>query len=297
VTRTLLLVFAAALGLLSIAPAASAGVIVGTPGDDTLSGTDRRDFVYGRAGNDTIAGNGASDFLFGQRGDDTVSGDAGRDALWGGSGNDTLQGGGGPDALYGGRGLDVLEGGLTATSFTPPRRTACPTSSTVARGVTVRSSAWATSPSTASACGCCRRRSRVVFQRGTRGDDTLTGSEKRDFIVALAGNDTASGLGAADFLFGQKGVDTIDGDNGPDRLWGGSEGDVLHGGDGPDWLWGGGGADELFGEEGNDRLFAAADDGAVDTLDCGEHANDRDRAVLRPGDTAVNCERVRTLAS
>ena len=43
-------------------------------------------------------------------------------------------------------------------------------------------------------------------------------------------------------------------------------------------------------------VFAATDDGAVDTLDCGEHADDRDRAVLRPGDTAVNCERVRTLA-
>ncbi|HSE82828.1 MAG TPA: hypothetical protein VLA87_14225 [Gaiellaceae bacterium] len=44
------------------------------------------------------------------------------------------------------------------------------------------------------------RRSRIVFQRGTRGDDTLTGSETRDFILALAGNDTISGLGAADLL-------------------------------------------------------------------------------------------------
>ena len=139
------------------------------------------------------------------------------------------------------------------------------------------------------------RRSRVVFQRGTRGDDTLTGSGKRDFILALAGNDTVSGLGAADFIFGQKGMDTLNGDDGPDRLWGGSEDDLLSGGDDPDWLWGGPGADRLLGEEGNDRLSAAADDGAVDRLDCGEHADDRDRAVLRPGDTAVNCERVRSL--
>jgi Ca2+-binding RTX toxin-like protein len=141
------------------------------------------------------------------------------------------------------------------------------------------------------------RRGRVVVQHGTRGDDTLTGSGKRDFIFARAGNDTVWGLGAADFLFGQQGADTLNGDEGADRLYGGSEDDLLNGGAGPDWLWGGVGADRLFGDEGNDRLHAVADDGAVDTLDCGEHADDRDRAVLRPGDTAVNCERVRTLPS
>jgi Ca2+-binding RTX toxin-like protein len=92
-------------------------------------------------------------------------------------------------------------------------------------------------------------------------------------------------------------VDTLSGDDGPDRLWGGSEGDLLYGGGEPDLLSGGLGADQLFGEEGNDHLFAAADERAVDTLDCGEHADDRDRAVLRPGDTAVNCERVRSLGS
>ena len=67
-------------GALALAPAASAKVIVGTGGDDTLAGTDERDFIYGRSGNDTMAGNGASDFLFGHRGDDPVSGDAGWDA-------------------------------------------------------------------------------------------------------------------------------------------------------------------------------------------------------------------------
>jgi Ca2+-binding RTX toxin-like protein len=103
-------------------------------------------------------------------------------------------------------------------------------------------------------------------------------------------------LGAADLLFGQSGDDTLNGDDGGDRLWGGSGDDHLFGGPGPDWLWAGGGADELSGEEGSDRLFAAADDGAPDTLDCGESGDDRDRAVLRPGDTAVDCERVRTLA-
>jgi len=117
---------------------------------------------------------------------------------------------------------------------------------------------------------------------GTPGDDTLAGTDERDLIYGRAGNDTMAGNGAADFLFGQKGMDALNGDDGPDRLWGGSEDDLLHGGDGPDWLWAGAGADQLFGEVGNDRLFAAADDGAVDTLDCGEHADDRDRTSFGP---------------
>ena len=76
VKRTHLLVAAAALAVLAFAPAASAKVIVGTSGDDTLAGTDRRDFIHGRGGNDALAGNGGSDFLFGQRGNDTATGDA-----------------------------------------------------------------------------------------------------------------------------------------------------------------------------------------------------------------------------
>jgi Ca2+-binding RTX toxin-like protein len=298
VKRTLLIVATAALAALALAPGASAKVIVGTPGDDTLVGTDRRDFMYGRAGNDTMAGNGASDFLFAHRGDDTMSGDGGRDGLWGGHGNDTLEGGHGEDALYAGIGLDMLEGGPSSDLLNAGENDGVPDVVDCGHG---RDRAVIRRGDVAIDCERVRvlkaRRARVVFQRGTRGDDTLTGSEKRDFILALAGNDTVSGLGAADFLFGQKGIDTLNGDDGPDRLWGGSEDDVLNGGEGPDWLWGGGGADQLFGHEGNDRLFAAAHDRAADTLDCGEHADDRDRAVLRPGDTAVNCERVRTLAS
>jgi Ca2+-binding RTX toxin-like protein len=198
VKRTPLLVFAAALALLAMAPVAAAGVIVGTAGDDTLAGTDRRDFVYGRAGNDTIARNGASDFLFGQRGDDTVSGDAGRDVLWGGSGNDTLEGGGGPDALYGGRGLDVLEGGHDGDFLHSAEKDGLPD---IVDGGAGRDRAVIRVGDVAVDCEPVRvlpaRRSRVVFQRGTR-----------------------------------EGVDTIDGNNGPDRLWGGSEGDLLHGGTG-----------------------------------------------------------------
>ena len=87
------------------------------------------------------------------------------------------------------------------------------------------------------------------IQRGTRGDDALVGTEKRDFILARAGNDTVSGLGAADFLFGQRGNDTLNGDDGADNL-GWLRGRPPQWRAGPDWLWAGLGADQLFGGEG-----------------------------------------------
>ena len=109
--RSLLLLVGTALAVLAVAPAANAKLIVGTAGDDTLAGTDRRDLVKGRDGDDVIAGNGAADFLFGQRGDDTVSGDDGPDVIHGGRGADSLEGGEGWDDLTAGWGADSLEGG------------------------------------------------------------------------------------------------------------------------------------------------------------------------------------------
>lgn len=296
--RIALFLTAAALVVLVAVPAAAAKPIRGTAGDDTLVGTDRRDLIRGFAGNDTIVGNGGSDLVLAGKGDDSVTGDDGRDFLWGGPGNDTLEGGEGPDTLYAGRGMDTLEGGPGNDVLRAGEDDGVPDVVDCGPG---RDRAVIRAGDAAIDCEVVRtapaRRSRVHIQRGTPGDDTLTGTDRRDFILARAGNDTVSGLGAADFLFGQKGNDTLNGDDGADRLWGGSGDDLLNGGDGPDWLWAGWGSDQLFGGEGNDRLFAAADDGAVDTLDCGEHADDRDRAVLRPGDTAVNCERVRILAA
>ena len=61
-----------------------------------------------------------------------------------------------------------------------------------------------------------------------------------------------------------------------------------------DRLYAGRGVDSVNGGDGNDHLFAAADDGQHDSLDCG--AGD-DTALIRPGDTAVNCERVRSVTS
>ena len=103
--------------------------LVGTAGDDVLTGSGGRDTIYGEAGDDTISGRGGPDTLYGGEGDDTMLGLGGPDTMSGGpgddvmdghgapdvmdggSGDDTMYGGGGPDLLTGGEGNDMLDGG------------------------------------------------------------------------------------------------------------------------------------------------------------------------------------------
>jgi hypothetical protein len=52
------------------------------------------------------------------------------------------------------------------------------------------------------------------------------------------------------------------------------------------------GADNVKAGPGDDTVYAAADDSAVDSIDCGPGT---DHAVIRAGDTTVNCETVDTV--
>lgn len=89
-------------------------LIVGTEGDDTLTGTNDPDLIFGLGGHDTIQGGNQSDCLVGGEGNDVLGGDRrdenGQDVLLGGPGNDRLDGGNGKDGLYGGGGEDTLDG-------------------------------------------------------------------------------------------------------------------------------------------------------------------------------------------
>lgn len=70
--------------------------------------------VVGTDGNDTLSGRDAfSDTLLGAGGNDILRGYAGNDVLEGGDGNDILDGGAGLDTLRGGAGDDILGGQLT----------------------------------------------------------------------------------------------------------------------------------------------------------------------------------------
>ena len=85
--------------------------IVGTPGNDVITGTPAWDFIYCGAGNDTVNGGGGNDDIYCGAGDDTVHGGLGDDDLNGQGGNDTLNDGLGDDHLSGDDGNDTLNAG------------------------------------------------------------------------------------------------------------------------------------------------------------------------------------------
>jgi trimeric autotransporter adhesin len=82
-------------------------VLIGTAGNDVLTGDENDNEIYGLAGDDTIQGLGGHDYLAGDEDHDTLSGGAGDDSLSGGAGNDLLDGGTGADSLSGDAGDDV----------------------------------------------------------------------------------------------------------------------------------------------------------------------------------------------
>ncbi len=85
--------------------------IVGTDGDDSLTGTDAGDRIQGLEGADTLSGVAGDDCVEGNAGKDSVSGGPGHDSVLGDAGNDDLSGGGGKDVINGGPGRDLVDGG------------------------------------------------------------------------------------------------------------------------------------------------------------------------------------------
>ena len=81
----------------------------GTPGNDVLTGTDRRDSILAGRGDDRIAARGGHDFVDAGLGDDVVYAGEGNDAVYGGPGSDRLVGGAGRDFLAGNVGDDLID--------------------------------------------------------------------------------------------------------------------------------------------------------------------------------------------
>lgn len=101
-------------------------------------------------------------------------------------------------------------------------------------------------------------------QRGTDGNDTLTGSLAGDTLLGLGGADTLTGAGDADCLQGGDGADRLDGGDGPDRMRGDAGNDRLSGGGGNDlWMRGGAGNDRLSGGADRDNLSGGDGDDSL----------------------------------
>jgi RTX calcium-binding nonapeptide repeat (4 copies) len=90
---------------------AGAEIICALDGDDEVDGLGGDDLIELSDGDDRAVGGSGDDVLNGAVGDDTLIGGSGGDTLNGGSGNDDLRGQGGADTLKGGPGPDELDGG------------------------------------------------------------------------------------------------------------------------------------------------------------------------------------------
>jgi VCBS repeat-containing protein len=82
--------------------------LVGTVGDDLLTGTARADVIIAGAGNDVINGLGGDDVICARGGNDRINAGSGIDRLYGGPGRDQLFGADGDDTIAGGASRDLL---------------------------------------------------------------------------------------------------------------------------------------------------------------------------------------------
>ncbi|MGH2710201.1 MAG: calcium-binding protein [Actinomycetota bacterium] len=85
--------------------------VVGTTGNDVLTGGRGKDVICGLEGDDVLSGLSGKDTVLGGSGNDMLNGGNGKDKLFGEADNDTLNGGNGKDGLDGGSEVDSCSGG------------------------------------------------------------------------------------------------------------------------------------------------------------------------------------------
>jgi Ca2+-binding RTX toxin-like protein len=124
------------------------------------------------------------------------------------------------------------------------------------------------------------------------GIDVIRAGGGDDFVVGDFG--PGHGFGE-DELYGESGRDNLNGDGGDDELYGGDDrdslfgdyenyaepdsadiagDDLLDGGPGDDDIFARPGQDEVYGGTGDDSIYSDGDDGAADTVSCGEGSGD-----------------------
>jgi Ca2+-binding RTX toxin-like protein len=229
--------------------------ILGTAGNDTLTGSGNVDRILGQGGNDTLSGVGGNDELIGGIGSDT---------LWGGAGNDTytFNRGDGTDTVYdeyhttqdtwvesgywGGYGnaywidtshwesQDVPQDGGTdvlsfAAGIAPSDIVVQVSGSNLIVGVRNPANPNAT---------FSQLTDKITLQNWTDPNNRIEtlrlGGVDRAVAVGSASSDTLNGTTGNDWIFGLAGNDSIQGNAGNDILMGGGGNDTLTGGSGTD---------------------------------------------------------------
>jgi Ca2+-binding RTX toxin-like protein len=197
--------------------------IIGSQGNDVLTGTNPVNVIDGQGGDDTIHGGLGADVLNGGLGDDTFTytmGD-GADTVDGGAGVDTLAITGTAaanvlDVLFNGTALTSVEGG-PVTGVEVVKADLLGGTDTLNYGTTT--AAVVVNLTSGSASGFTSI-TNIENVTGGAGNDTLTGNDLTNTLNGGAGNDTLTGGLSNDTLLGGAGNDTLLGGLGNDTLTG-----------------------------------------------------------------------------
>ena len=239
--------------------------VVGTAGNDVLSGMDNDNIINGAAGHDVLRGNGGNDRLIGG---------AGNDGLLGGTGFDT--------ADYSGNSTVIVNLGLSGGQQTGQGKDSLHSIEGVIGG---SASDLLTGSAVDNSLDGGLGNDRLD---GAAGNDTLIGGQGNDTIMGGAGEDTLAftagggrtiNLGLTSAQNTGEGMDRIvavehiNGTNLNDSFTGTAGNNRLDGAGGNDVLIAAGGNDTLLGGLGNDTINGGA---GIDWL---EMTNDRGTAV------------------
>jgi Ca2+-binding RTX toxin-like protein len=182
--------------------------VVGTSGNDEITGSPLPNWIEGNGGNDTLRGGDGQDEIDGGSGQDTIEGGDGEDILHGGSFGDTIDGGRDDDELYGDDGADRLDGGGggdVISGGTSGNDTVDYTDRISGVTVDLDGSMLDDGESLeGDSVGAD-----VETIEGGSGDDTLTGTADNEKFLAGAGEDVLDGGAGSDILVGGADIDAI----------------------------------------------------------------------------------------
>lgn len=218
------------------------------------------EYVAGNNGNDTISAAGLATAIVigGAIGADTLTGGSGNDTLAGGEGTDQVNGGDGADLLFGGLGVDNFSGGdgddliyILGNDGTIDggagfdRAIVLDTVGvSISLGSGIEYAAGGVGNDTLDGSGLAT----ALTIGGAEGTDIVRGGSLGDILAGGTGNDT---------VFGNSGDDQIFGGDGDDQLYGGAGADAFTSGIGNDVLFieNGSGNDAVFGFANGIDLF------------------------------------------
>ena len=268
--------------------------IVGTPGSDTIDGTEGPDVIVGLDGDDTIDGGGGDDVICGNDGGDTLSGGSGDDQLYGGYNGFGVGADGKPyievsDSLSGCPGDDLLDVGNDHRYADQPHFFA-DSGETVSYADSTTGVHIDLAAGTATGDG-----SDTIVEPDLVGDqhfivlgspeaDVIDGTDGPDEINPLGGDDVVRGHGGDDIVAESYPVtDPTDDDSGQEPLVRITGDDVLHGGAGDDRVDTIDGHDKLSGDPGDDLMTSSSDQPSMR----GGRGRDHILAGAQPGHDTV----------